>query len=123
MRRIQRTILTGLIVSLAVALGGCASTGEGSGEEAAMSVPVPASSKLARIEVGMSEQQVRKAIGEPDDIRIYPTGKIWIPFYFGGDTMHSDWTYSGVGKIVFSNPSRWTQTMKVIERHHNPGQS
>ena len=130
-KQIQGFASIGLIVGLAIAIGGCASSGGGettaekapakkTTAEKAVMVPVPAGSKLAKIEVGMSEQQVRKAIGEPNDIRVYPTGKNWIPFYFGGDTMRADWSYSKVGKVVFSNPSRWTRSMKVIELRHNP---
>jgi len=127
-KRIQGFLMIGLIAGLAFAIGGCASSGEGGAtnekasatKEAAKPVmSVPAGSKLAKIDVGMSEQQVRKAIGEPDDIRIYPTGKNWIPFYFGGDTMRADWSYSKVGKVVLSNPSRWSRTMKVVELRPN----
>ena len=70
----------------------------------------------------MSEQQVRLAIGEPSDIRGYPTGKNWIPFYFGGDTYRQDWTYPGVGKVIFSNSSRWSRTMTVVDRVADPNQ-
>ena len=124
MSRIRRIVLTGLVIGMAVVLGGCASSGDGSAssaeEAATVAVPIPASSKLSRIKIEMSEQQVRKAIGEPDDIRVYPTGKSFIPFYFGGDTMRADWSYSGVGKVVFTNPSRWRRTMIVVELRHNP---
>ena len=130
MFRKQRNGLIILIAGLAIAVGGCASSGGGESsstdESAAPAkaaetvVPVPASSKLAKIETGMSEQQVRKAIGEPDDIRGYVTGKNWIPFYFGGDTYRMDWSYTGVGKVVFSNSNRWTRNVKVIELRHNP---
>lgn len=133
-KQIQGFALIGLIAGLALVIGGCASTGGGetatadaSSAEAApakkvepAAVPVPKGSKLAKIEIGMSEQQVRKAIGEPDDIRIYPTGKNWIPFYFGGDTMRADWSYTKVGKVVLSNSNRWARTMKVVELRPNP---
>ena len=128
MKRTRRFILTGLIVGIAIALGGCASSGDKaeSKSTAAASekteMPIPANSKLAKVEIGMSEQQVRKAIGEPDDARGYPTGKSWIPWYFGGDTYRVDWLYSGEGKVIFSNSNRWTRNVKVKEVHYDPNQ-
>ncbi len=128
-KQTQGFLLISLMIGLVFAIGGCASSGGGetaaekapaAKKVAKTAVPVPASSKLAKIDIGMSEQEVRKAIGEPDNMRGYPTGKNWNPFYFGGDTMRVDWSYSKVGKVVFSNPNRWTRNMRVIELRHNP---
>jgi hypothetical protein len=123
-KRIQGFGVIGLIAAVVFAIGGCASSGGGEAanektpaakEAAKPAVPVPADSKLAKIDIGMTDLDVRKAIGEPDAIRMYPTGKNWIPFYFGGDTMRADWSYYKVGKGVLSNTCRWTRSMKVVE--------
>ncbi len=126
--RIQHFASTTLIIGLVAVLGACASsddkaeTRSTAAASESTEMPIPASSKLAKVEVGMSQQQVRKAIGEPDDIRGYPTGKSWIPWYFGGDTYRMDWLYSGEGKVILSNTNRWTRSMKVKEIHYDPNQ-
>jgi len=123
-KRLQGFLMIGLIAGLTFAIGGCASSGGGEAsngkaaaakEAAKPAMPVPANSRLAKIKIGMTDEEVRQTIGNPDHIRVYPTGKNWIPFYFGGDTMHADWSYSKVGKVVLNNPSRWSRSMKVIE--------
>ncbi|HEB90668.1 MAG TPA: hypothetical protein ENI85_13940 [Deltaproteobacteria bacterium] len=125
---IRNLLSTGLVIGLAIALGACASssdkteTGSTAAAKEETEKPVPPGSKLSKVETGMSQQQVRNAIGEPDDIRGYPTGKNWIPFYFGGDTYRMDWLYSGEGKVIFSNPNRWSRNMKVKEIHYDPDQ-
>lgn len=126
MKRIQRLVLTGLMVGLLSAVGGCASSGDGSKSTEKAAAPaksVPPGSKLAKVEIGMSEQQVRVAIGEPSDIRGHITGKNWIPFYFGGDTYRQEWHYPGEGLVIFSNTNRWARNMKVIELRYNPDQA
>ena len=118
----------GMVLLLGV--GGCASSGgtsdSGTSSSASSSASggmqsVPSSSKLARINKGMTDVQVRKILGEPDNSSNYMTGKAWIPFYFGGDTHRSEWIYSGVGRVVFSR-NRWSGSLTVIDLIHNPGE-
>lgn len=104
---------------------GCASGGGESGG-AASSEPsaysdAPAGSALAKIELGMTEIDVRKILGEPDDSNAYQTGKAWIPFYYGPDTHRSDWMYRGQGRVVFSR-NRWTGGLAVIQVLYNPNE-
>ena len=67
----KRVLLLSLLM-LAVATSlGCASAGGGGGDETgsakkASAAPIPASSPLAKIEMGMSDNDVRKILGEPD---------------------------------------------------------
>jgi hypothetical protein len=135
-KQIQGFAVVGLIVGLVFATGGCASSG--GGETAAEKEPVaetskekttpakaagvsvPANSKLAKVKTGMSEREVREAIGEADRIKFYPTGRNWNPFHFGGDTMRADWSYTKEGKVVFSNVNRWRRTMKVFVLRYDP---
>ncbi len=133
--QIHRVIVAGLIFGLTVAVGGCASTGDSSSstsstssassssEAAPTTTPVPANSRLAKVDIGMNEIQVRGVLGEPSNVRSYPTAKNWIPFYFGGDTVRQEWIYSRVGRVVFSNSSRFSRTFTVSDRIHNPDES
>ena len=119
-RDIQRVSIIGLVFGLAIAAGGCASSGGASTPaEANQTMAIPANSPLVKVEIGMSDAKVRKALGEPDDASMYMTGKAWIPFYFGGDTHRSDWMYSGIGRVVFSR-NRWSGALTVVELRHNP---
>jgi len=69
----------------------------------------------------MNESRVRKILGEPDDSNAYVTGKAWIPFYYGSDTMRTDWMYRGVGRVVFSR-NRYSGGLKVIRVIYNPSE-
>jgi hypothetical protein len=130
--RLQRIIELGLIFGLALVLGGCATTGESesapaeeskaASKEAPAAVPVPASSPLAKIEMGMSDIKVRKLLGEPSDGKSYPTGKNFIPFYFGGDTYRTEMIYMNVGRVVLGNTSRFSRSMVVVDVIHDPSQ-
>ena len=132
--RLQRIIELGLIFGLALVLGGCATTGESesapapaegskaTSKEAPAAVPVPASSPLAKIELGMSDIKVRNLLGEPSDGKSYPTGKNFIPFYFGGDTYRTEMIYMNVGRVILRNTSRFSRSMVVVEVIHNPSQ-
>ncbi len=78
-----------------------------------------AGSKLARVKIGMTEGEVRKAIGEPDDISSYVTGKAFIPFYFGNDSARVEWIYSGLGSIAF-NAGGFGGRRVVMMINHDP---
>ena len=121
----KRVLLLSLLM-LAVATSlGCASAGGGGGDEtgsakkAATDAPIPASSPLAKIKKGMSDTEVRKILGEPDNSNSYISGKAFIPFYYGGDTSRSDYMYSGKGRVVFSR-NQWNGQLKVIRVIYNP---
>jgi hypothetical protein len=127
--RLGQTMSMGLVLSLVLTLGGCASSG-GSRDGAAMSEPtaapamasVPAGSPLAAITSGMSETEVHSKLGPPSNRRIYPTGKNWIPFYFGGGTMRTDWIYTGIGRVIFTNTSKFGPNIEVVDVVHNPSE-
>jgi hypothetical protein len=109
-----------LTLSLAALLA-CASS-SGGGQASSQGVAPPASSPLSKVEVGMNDFQVRKILGEPDNMNVYPTGKSWIPFYFGGDTTRSDWMYKGMGRVVFSR-NQYSGALKVIRVDYNPDEN
>jgi hypothetical protein len=76
---------------------------------------------LARIRTGMSDYDVRRILGRPDDSSAYLTGKAWIPFYYGTDTHRSDWMYRGVGRVIFSR-NRYSGALSVVQILHDPNE-
>jgi len=62
----------------------------------------PASSPLAKIKIGMTAQEVSNILGMPTNQVSYASGKAWIPFYFGDDARRTEWSYKGIGRVVFS---------------------
>jgi hypothetical protein len=84
--------------------------------------PIPKGHIFQKITAGMSENDVRKILGEPSDRRDYVTGKAFIPYYYGSDTSRSDWIYKGKGHIVFSR-NRWNGSLSVIEVLYDPNAS
>jgi len=119
MTRALRVSMMGLVAIAMLGLVGCASSGSSTqadnGKPANVLTAVPSGSPLAKVQTGMTEIQVRKIMGEPDNSRSYMTGKAWIPFYFGGDTHRVDWTYNGVGRVVFTR-NRWSGSITVVDR-------
>jgi len=63
---------------------------------------LPPDSPFAELELGMSHEEVREILGEPDGRRYRLTAKAWIPFYTGPGTHLVDWVYEGKGHVVFS---------------------
>jgi hypothetical protein len=84
-------------------------------------VPPPASSKLSKVQLGWNDEQVRAAIGAPDNVEGYITGKSFIPFYYGTDTSRSDGEYLGEGRVVFSR-NAYSGTLKVIRIDYDPNE-
>lgn len=78
-----------------------------------------AGSKLAKIQIGMSQLEVEKLIGRPDDARSYVTAKAFVPFYFGSDTARIEWVYHGVGSVAF-DAGRWGSSGVVMMINHDP---
>lgn len=64
-----------------------------------------ANSRLTRLKIGMSQQQVADLAGQPTDQGAYVTGKAFIPFYFGSDRSRWEMVYKGQGRLIFSNQS------------------
>jgi len=85
-------------------------------------VPPPAGTLLSKVSLGMNDTEVRNAIGAPTNTNTYPTGKQFIPYYFGPDVMRTDWKYKGQGRVVFSH-DRYGSNMKVVEINYNPNET
>lgn len=79
---------------------------------------LPPGSRLAAIELGMSHEEVRRILGDPDSRTNRLTAKAWIPFYNGPDAQRVEWTYEGEGRVVFS---LYEGSLEVLDVVHDPG--
>ena len=91
---------------------------DGSFEGEVFGYPAPGS-KLAKIQIGMTQGEVEAAIGRPSDYRSYVTGKAFNPFYFGSDAARVEWVYRGYGSIAF-DAGRWGGGGVVMMINHDP---
>jgi hypothetical protein len=82
--------------------------------------PAPAGTKLAQIQLGMADTDVRRILGEPDSSKNYVTGKQFIPYYYGTDTARTEWIYHKQGRITLSR-NQYTGGLKVIRVDYDPG--
>ena len=60
-------------------------------------------SKFGQLKIGMSAAQVLGLLGQPNDQGAHPTGKAFIPFYFGSDKYRYEVTYKGQGRLLFAS--------------------
>jgi outer membrane protein assembly factor BamE (lipoprotein component of BamABCDE complex) len=125
MRTIVVLAVTGMVVT---GLGGCARRSPAPDAAAAKpaeaaSTPVPASSPLAKVKVGMSEQEVREVLGPPTQENEYVSGKAFIPFYYGPDRTRRAYFYKGMGRVVFSGGSGFNRTGKVSRVEYDPSET
>ena len=84
--------------------GGAAKEAPAKSEKAVAPAPasIPAGSPLAKVKMGMPQAQVYDLIGQPTSTRVFPSGKAFIPFYYGPDTVRTGYFYRGLGRIVIS---------------------
>ena len=75
---------------------------------------IPASSPLAKVKMGMQRAQVDDLIGQPTSSRVFPSGKAFIPFYYGPDTVRTGAFYKGLGRVGFSGAHQ------VVEIEYDP---
>ena len=83
-------------------LTSCASTHSKPGASSALPEShiegnIPPNAPFAKIKIGMGQGQVHSILGQSTDSKTYQTGKMWIPFYFGNDTLRTEELYRGVG--------------------------
>jgi len=79
-------------------------------------------SPLARVQIGMGVREVIGLLGPPTDQRTHPTGKVFIPYYFGGDSVETEFHYVGLGRVVFAGGA-FVQpaVIRVEDDPHEPG--
>jgi len=64
-----------------------------------------ADSAFKQVQIGMSVRVVVDLIGDATDQGAYPTGKSWVPMYFGSDAYRHELVYKGLGRLVFTERS------------------
>jgi hypothetical protein len=123
MRGTVAIVLTGVV---AMGLAACAqraprSERPGADAEATKLPPPPASSPLAKVQVGMTEPQVSAILGVPNDSKAYVTGKAFIPYYYGADQSRFACYYRGQGRVIFSGGNQWGAGRgKVVQVEYDP---
>ena len=98
------------IFALTATFGACAarqSTPEAAPPPEVAAQPIPAGSPLAKIQNGMTYQDVTNILGAPTSQIVYPSGKAWIPYYYGNDVMRSAYFYKGLGRITFASGNQF----------------
>jgi|WetSurMetagenome_2_1015567.scaffolds.fasta_scaffold63429_2 hypothetical protein len=78
----------------------------------------PPGTLFKNIAKGMSYQHVTDLIGPPNDTKEYMTGKHFIPFYMGTDTVRLEAIYKGQGRITFTG-----RPLRVYHIVDNPNES
>lgn len=70
-------------------------------------MPTPGS-LLARLEIGMTSDEVIGLMKRPPDrSHTYESGKRWIPLYFGNDARRMQVLYQGEGCLIYAAGSRF----------------
>ncbi len=66
----------------------------------------PANSKWAKLQIGMEQPEVERILGgTSNDVRTMPTGKAFIPFYYGTDRYRYEVVYHGQGSVSYTGGS------------------
>lgn len=120
-----RLILAGLVVCIAVI--GCAGQ-KTSTDKSASSSSTPgarvvkskdgtfdgeiigspeSSGKFAKLQIGMTMNEISGLIGAPDNLTQHETGKRWIPFYFGPDVTRIEVLYKGEGCLTYTGGNQF----------------
>jgi hypothetical protein len=76
---------------------------------------IPAGSPFSKLRPGMSMQQTHDLIGLPTDSFSHTTGKAFIPFYFGKDSMRFVELYKGQGSIVYNGVGIGGSTFNIYQ--------
>lgn len=112
----KTSTVCGVLLGVMLVLGsGCASSDTGF---SIVGGPIPAESPFAKIQAGMVQKEVVDLVGPPSDSKLYSTGKMWNPFYFGHDTMRTEYIYKGQGRLTFVG-----QTGRIYKITYNPTES
>lgn len=113
------------ILAILVLLAGCASTNKNpdvsnAPPESRIEGNAPANAPFTKIKIGMSQGQVHSILGQPTDSKVYQTGKMWIPFYFGSDTHRTEELYKGVGQITYTGMGIGGVNLTVFKATYDP---
>lgn len=86
------------------------------------SVPPPAESPLAQLRPGMSDAEVRAILGEPTLASEHMTDKELVPYHYGSDTRRTEWSYAGLGRVVFKRDSE-SVALWVVRIDYDPSET
>jgi hypothetical protein len=81
-------------------------------------------SRFTKLTIGMDVKQVTDLIGAPSDQGAHPSGKSFIPFYFGSDRWRHEMSYKGQGRLEFA--TRWPSDFnsgRLVQITHNAAES
>jgi hypothetical protein len=92
---------------------------DGSVDGEIIGTPAP-DSKFSQLKIGMTLQQVKNLIGQPNHTDSRVTGKQYQPFYFGGDTQRVEAFYKNEGRLTFSNIQPDSTADTLIQIMVNP---
>jgi len=130
MKEIHTRAVMSIAVGMVALMGfyaGCHSDTTSSDASAQSSTPttrpIPPDSPFAKVTINESMQEVYATIGPPTSTTENLTGKSWIPGYnyWGGDQVHLQALYKGLGVITFGGSSQYSpQGMWVREVSYDP---
>ncbi len=86
---------------------------DGTIEGEIVGTPAP-KSKFAKLQIGMTPEEVEKLIGRPDDTDSHMTGRAFIPFSFGGDNRRLQAFYKGEGQLTYTNTNNFIPPNALI---------
>jgi hypothetical protein len=66
---------------------------------------IPPGSKWAQLRIGMEQPEVERILGVSHQVHAYPTGKAYIPFYYGTDRYRYEVSYPGYGSVSYTGGS------------------
>lgn len=66
---------------------------------------IPPGSKWAQLRIGMEQPEVERLLGVSHQVHAYPTGKAYIPFYYGTDRYRYEVSYPGYGSVSYTGGS------------------
>lgn len=66
---------------------------------------IPPGSKWAKLQIGMEQPEVERILGVSHEVRHTPTGKAFIPFYYGTDRYRYEVVYRGQGSVSYTGGS------------------
>lgn len=113
MGRILMVVVCGCVL---IAAGGCTQREPRAAQETSRYPQAPSGSKMAMIHEGMSESEVMRILGPPDDSNAYVTGKAFIPWYFGPDSTRFAGYWRGQGRVIFMGGNAWGAGRGKVQR-------
>jgi hypothetical protein len=105
-----------IAAAFTICVAGCAAKSDTAPAAPPARAQIPADSPLAKVQIGMTAQQVSSILGMPTNQVSYASGKAWIPFYFGSDVRRTEWSYKGLGRVVFTGGNQWGGGGGQVER-------